>query len=105
MVKSTQNGTIMIAGDSNIDLLAPTEIQKRYIEVLETYDLNNHITKANRIGEKIINHIISSIPANRTLYSNVLPCPTINDHDAPYTVIVIEGTRTKLVIFLTKLFF
>ena len=33
-VKSTWNGNIMITGDSNIDLLASTEIQKRYIEVL-----------------------------------------------------------------------
>ena len=50
IVKSTWNGTVRITGDSNIDLLASTEIQKRYIEVLETYDLNNHISKATRIG-------------------------------------------------------
>ena len=41
----------MITKDSNIDLLASTKIQKRYIEVLETYDLNNHMPKATRIGE------------------------------------------------------
>ena len=34
IVKSNWNGNIMITGDSNIDLLASTEIQKRYIEVL-----------------------------------------------------------------------
>ena len=50
IVKSTWNGKVRITGDSNIDLLASTEIQKRYIEVLETYDLNNHISKATRIG-------------------------------------------------------
>ena len=50
IVKSTWNGTVRITRDSNIDLLASTEIQKRYIEVLETYDLNNHISKATRIG-------------------------------------------------------
>ena len=88
MIKLTCNGTIMIAGDSNIDLLASIEIQKRYIEVLETYGLNynNHITKANQIGKKIIDHIISNIPANRTLHSDVLPYPTTSDHDAPYTI-------------------
>ena len=32
IVKSTWNGNIMINGDSNIDLLALTEIQKRYID-------------------------------------------------------------------------
>ena len=34
IVKSKWKGNIMITGDSNIDLLASTEIQKRYIEVL-----------------------------------------------------------------------
>lgn len=84
MIKLTCNGTIMIAGDSNIDL--STEIQKRYIEVLETYGLNNHITKANQIGKKIIDHIISNMPANRTLHSDVLPYPTTSDHDASYII-------------------
>ena len=46
MIKLTWNGTFMITGDSNIDLLTSTKIQQRYIEVLETYDLKNHITKA-----------------------------------------------------------
>ena len=36
IVKSTCNGTVNITGDSNIGLLASTEIQKRYIEVLES---------------------------------------------------------------------
>ena len=54
------NATIMITGGSNTDLLASTKIQKRYIEILETYDLNNHTTKAPRIGKKLINHIISN---------------------------------------------
>ena len=86
IVKSTWNGNIMTIGDSNIGLLASTEIQKRYIEVLETYDLNNHISKATRIGKKVIDHIISNIPANKILHSDVLQCPTISNHDAPYII-------------------
>ena len=43
---------------------------KRYIEVLETYDLNNHISKGTRIGKKLIDHIISNIPANKILHSD-----------------------------------
>ena len=42
VVKSTWNGTFMITEGSNIHLFESTEIQKRYIEVLETYPLNNH---------------------------------------------------------------
>ena len=86
IVKSTWNGTFMITGDSNIDLLASTEIPKRYTEVLETYDLNSHITKATRIGKKLIDHIISNIPANKILHSDVRPCTTISDPDAPYII-------------------
>ena len=36
IVKSMYNGTVKITGDSNIGLLASTEILKRYIEVLES---------------------------------------------------------------------
>ena len=82
IVKSTWNGNIMITADNNIDLLASTEIQKRYIDVLETYDLNSHISKAIRIGK----NIISIIPANKILHSDVLPCPAFRDHDAPYII-------------------
>ena len=60
-----------------------TEIQKGYIEVLETYDLNNHISKATWIRKKLIDHIIS---ANRILHSDVLPSTTISDQDAPYII-------------------
>ena len=85
-VKLTWNGTVMITKDSNIDLLASTKIQKRYIEVLETYDLNNHMSKATQIVEKLIDNIISNIPANKILHSDVLPCPAISDHEAPYII-------------------
>ena len=40
----------MIIGDSNMELVASTEIQKRYIQ--ETYDLSNHITNATQELEK-----------------------------------------------------
>ena len=55
----------MIIEDTNIGLLGSTEIGKRYIEVLETYDLNNHITKATWTGKKLIHHIISNIPTSK----------------------------------------
>lgn len=53
IVKSLWNGTIMITRDSNNDLLASTAIQKWYIELLDTYDLNNNIIKATCIGKKL----------------------------------------------------
>ena len=55
----------MIIEDTNIGLLGSTETGKRYIEVLETYDLINHITKATWTGKKLIDHIISNIPTSK----------------------------------------
>ena len=65
VVKSMWNGTVIITRDSNIGLLASTEIQKGYIEVFENYDFNNHITKATQTGKKLIDHIISNIPIKK----------------------------------------
>ena len=59
---------------------------KRYIEVLETFDLNNHITKATWSEKKLIHHIISNILANKILHSDILPCPTIGNHNVPYII-------------------
>ena len=42
------------------------------------------IHKSNWTEEKLRDHIISNIPANRMLHSNVLTCPKISDHDATY---------------------
>ena len=38
-----------------------------------------------RKGIKIIDQVIRNIP-NKILYSNVLSCPSISDHDAPYII-------------------
>ena len=92
IVKSTWNGNI-ITGDCNIDLFASTKIQKKYIEVLENYDLNNHISKATQIGKTLIDHIVSNIPINKILHSDVLPCPTISN--------VLWLTRHDVVVITT----
>ena len=78
-------------------------IPKRYIEVFEAYDLNNHITKATRIGKRLIDCIISNSPANRILHSDVLPCPTISDHGAPYIIANVLLTRNKIQLHLRNL--
>ena len=83
IVKSTWNGTTMITGHNNIDL--PALKSKKDIHWSAwTFDLNNHITKATWIGNKLIDHIISNIPASRILYSDVLTCPTISHHETTY---------------------
>ena len=100
-VNSTWNKTIIITGDTNIDYLKPSVALKRYKEVIETYNLKQHITIPTRKGTKIIDHIITNLQENKLITTNVLPCPTVSDHDALYIIRNIPGikfqTRTKYI--------
>ena len=58
-----------------------------YEPVLHTYQLSCHITKPTRKGKKLSDHISSNICKNEILHSDVLPYPTISDHDAPYIIV------------------
>ena len=55
-------------------------------KMLHTYQLSCHKTKSTRKGKKLIDHICSNICKKKILHSDVLPCPTISDHDAPYII-------------------
>ena len=99
VVNSTWNKTI--TGDRNIDYLKPSVALKRYKEVIETYKFKQHITIPTCKGTKIIDHIITNLQENKLITTNVLPCPTVSDHDAPYIKTNIPGikfqTRTKYI--------
>ena len=51
--------------------------------------------KATRIAKKFIDHIISNIQANKILHSDVLPCPTISDHEAFSIIANMPGNKFK----------
>ena len=101
IVNSTWYKTITITGDANIDYLKSSVALKRYKEVTETYNLKLHITTPTRKGTKIIDHFITNLQENILITTNVLPCPTASDHDAPYIIMNIPGinfqTRTKYI--------
>ena len=101
IINSTWNKTIIMTGDTNIDYLKPSVALKRYKEVIETYNLKQHITIPTRKGTKIIDHIITNLQENKLITTNVLPCPTVSDHDATYIKTNIPGikfqTRTKYI--------
>ena len=101
VVNSTLNRTIIITGDTNIDYLKPSVALKRNKEVIETYNLQQHITIPTRKGTKTIDYIITNLQENKLITTNVLPCPTVSDHDAPYITRNIPGikfkTRTKYI--------
>ena len=54
-----------------------------------------------RKGTKIIDYIITNLQENKSITTNVLPCPTFSDHDAPYIIMNVPGikfqTRTKYI--------
>ena len=80
---SRWNNSIVISGDMNYDLSKPDElIQKRYLSILWSHNLNQHVKKPTR-KSAILDHIITnSIAKDKNV--NVIPCPEVSDNDAPY---------------------
>ena len=81
------DGPLMITGDLNTDLLKPEE--------LESFNLHQLVKIPTRITLKsrtLIDHIITNMP-NRIIYTSVLPCPTVIDHDAPSACVNIRVPR------------
>ena len=70
-------------------------------EVIEAYNLMQHIAIPTCRGTKIIDHIITNLQENKLITTNVLPNPTISDHDALEIITNRPGikiqTRTKYV--------
>ena len=51
-----------------------------YEQMLDRDQLSYHVTKPTRNGNNLIDHISSNLHRNKILHSEILPCPTINDH-------------------------
>ena len=88
-IKNTWDSTIILTGDTNIDLYM-------YGQMLHTYRLSCHTTKPACKGKKLIDHISSSICKNKILYSNFFPCSTISDHNAPYIIVNIPANKYEI---------
>ena len=84
-VTVTWNKTVVIAGDTNIDYNKPTVLET-YKEVIETFNLKQHVKKPTRQVVKTTDHIVSNLETKKVLITDVLPCPTVNDHDTPYFI-------------------
>ena len=59
--------------------------QCRYKDILHSFSLRQHITKATRISKTLIDHVISTIP-NSVIHRDILHTEEISDHDAPYVI-------------------
>ncbi|XP_057299344.1 uncharacterized protein LOC130629967 [Hydractinia symbiolongicarpus] len=68
------------------------ESTKRYKDILNSYNLYQHVNKPTRKGATLIDHIITNIPGKVT-NSDVLITDEISDHDTPYILLSIKKER------------
>ena len=64
-------GVFSVTGDFNIDLLGEEESTQRYKNLLHTFSLCQHITKATRKNKTLIDHISSNMK-NKLLQTDIL---------------------------------
>ena len=90
-------GVFIVTGNFNIDLLGePKKSTRRYKNLLNTFSLHQHITKATRKSKTLIDHISSNMD-NKLLHTDVLMTDEISDRDTPYGILHQKGTlRTSL---------
>ena len=60
----------------------PKESTRRYKNLLHTFSLHQHITKATRKYKTLIDHISSNMN-NKLLHTDVLMTDEFSDHDTP----------------------
>ena len=81
------SGPVIFVGDMNIDMTKADEnISNKYVEIMQCYDLHQHVTQPTRKGKALIDHIWTNIP-NKVKVSDLLLCDEVSDHDAPYVFI------------------
>ena len=86
-VCSRWNNSFVVCGDMHFDLSKPDEpIQKRYLSLLSSHNLNQHMKKPTR-KTTILDHIITNSIA-KVKNVNVIPCPEVSDHDAPFITLL-----------------
>ena len=65
------------------------QLYLKHTEVLDAYNLKQHVKKTTRQSVKTIDHIVSNLETEKVLMTDVLSCPIVSDHDAPYATIKI----------------
>ena len=83
----------IVTGDFNIYLLGESkESTRRYKKLLHTFSLHQHITKATRKNNTLIDHIGSNMN-NKLLHIDDLMTDEISNHDTPYGIFNITKER------------
>ena len=92
LVNAKWNGIIITAGDFNIDILANSTSKTMYCNILDTFNLTQHIDSATRKNKTLIDHISSNLP-EKLVHNGVIPADEISDHDMPYIITNIRKQR------------
>ena len=90
------DSTIILTDNTNIDLSSSSTTCDIYEQILHTFQLSFQITKPTRKGKTLIDHISSNICKNKIIHSDVLPCLTISEHDAPYIIVNIPTNEYEI---------
>ena len=72
-----------------------SNIERQYRDILESLNLTQHITKPTRVTrttKSLIAQVISNDPF-RVVHTDVLPAPSMSDHDAVYAIIKARDKR------------
>ena len=64
-----------------------------HVEVIETYNLKQHITIPTRKGTKIVDHIIRNLQDNKLITTNLLLGPTVSHHDTQCIITNVTGIK------------
>ena len=81
----SHDGPIVITGDFNINLLKTTTVSDTFNEILDTYNLKQHISNPTRHDTVLIDHIIST-DSLKLVHEGIVYCDEISDHDAPFAI-------------------
>ena len=66
-----------------------------YKQMLDTYEVFCHVTEPTRKWKNLVD-LISTNSKIKILYDNVMPCPTVSDHDAPYIFVDLPTNKNEL---------
>ena len=90
------DGMLLVTGDFNIDLWQPSNAKvKKYIDLLQSMNLDQLVTKATRTTKTsatLIDHMITNMSTQVT-HCDVLTNLMISDHDAPYICLNVRTAR------------
>ena len=97
-ITANWDGLLVVTGDVNVDMLKPSNIlTQKYQAMLDVFGLHQMVSKPTRVtrtSKALLDHIVTNYPRTFT-FTDVIPCSTVADHDAPFACINVRIPRFK----------